>query len=59
MNFPDGLFPAEWQALAWVPFGAFLLWAAWTAPWRRLGDSAQSNVWLGYGFSEAWLTGRW
>lgn len=47
MNYPDGLFPAEWQMLAWLPLAACLLWAARTAPWRRLGDSLQSNAWLG------------
>lgn len=47
MNFPDGLFPAMWQALAWLPFTACLAWAVWKAPWKRLANGTQSNVWLG------------
>lgn len=47
MNFPDGLFGDGWS------FGAIpllvLIWA-WcirSAPWRRLADAGQLNVWLG------------
>lgn len=47
MNFPDGLFPATWQVLAWLPFTVCLAWAVWKAPWKRLANSTQSNVWLG------------
>jgi uncharacterized membrane protein len=47
MNFPEGLFSSAWT------FGAFMfllviwLWCLRTAPWRRLADSGQLNVWLG------------
>lgn len=47
MNFPDALFSDAWV------FGAVpLLLLVWIgclrfAPWRRLSDAAQSNIWLG------------
>ena len=47
MNFPDALFPEIWVFGAWLPWVAIWLWCLWTAPWKRLADSAQSNVWLG------------
>ncbi|HEY6896062.1 MAG TPA: energy-coupling factor ABC transporter permease [Rhodocyclaceae bacterium] len=47
MNFPAGLFPLSWQLAAFALLGAVVLWAALTAPWRRLADADQSNVWLG------------
>jgi uncharacterized membrane protein len=47
MNFPDALFPQAWALGAFLPVAAAWLWCFKTAPWRRLRDSAQLNVWLG------------
>ncbi len=47
MNFPDALFPQAWAFGAVLPLLLAWGWAVRTAPWRRLGDSVQSNVWLG------------
>jgi uncharacterized membrane protein len=47
MDFPDQLLPASvvWATnmLAW----ALLIYAAWSAPWRRLIRAEMLNVWLG------------
>ncbi|MBL8479432.1 MAG: energy-coupling factor ABC transporter permease [Sterolibacteriaceae bacterium] len=47
MNFPDALFPQAWALGAFVPLVVVWLWCIATAPWRRLADSGQLNVWLG------------
>ena len=47
MNFPEGLFSDGWTFGAYVPFVLILLWCLLTAPWKRLGDSHQLNVWMG------------
>lgn len=47
MNFPDALFPASWALGAFLPLGLVWLWCLHAAPWRRLRDAAQWNVWLG------------
>jgi uncharacterized membrane protein len=47
MNFPDALFPDTWQFAAFCIFVPVLLWCIATAPWRRLAESSQSNLWLG------------
>ncbi len=47
MNFPDGLFSDLWAYGAILPYALMLLWAIWTAPWRRLADSTLMNVWMG------------
>ena len=47
MTFPDALFPQAWALGAFLPLLAAWLWCAKTAPWKRLADSAQLNVWLG------------
>jgi len=47
VNFPDALFPQSWAFGAILPLLAIWLWCIVTAPWRRLADSGQSNVWLG------------
>lgn len=47
MNFPDALFPQAWALGAFLPLFAVWLWCLRTAPWRRLADSGQLNVWLG------------
>jgi len=45
MDFPAGLFPERWQVTAWLAFAPCLAWAVRRAPWRRLADPAQFNVW--------------
>jgi uncharacterized membrane protein len=47
MNFPDALFPQIWALGAFLPLIAAWLWCLGTAPWKRLADSTQLNVWLG------------
>ena len=47
MNFPDQLFSVSWIVGSFALFLPIVAWCVWTAPWRRLGDSAQLNVWLG------------
>ncbi len=47
MNFPNGLFGDFWAYLAFLPYAAMLFWALRTAPWKRLADSTQMNVWFG------------
>ncbi len=47
MNLPDNLLDPALHWLGWGLFAAVFLLALRRAPWGRLGDSAQSNVWLG------------
>jgi uncharacterized membrane protein len=47
MNFPDALLSPIWASGAFLCFLPVLIWSVATAPWVRLTDSAQSNVWLG------------
>ncbi len=47
MNFPDALFLQAWALGAFLPLLGAWLWCAKTAPWKRLADSGQLNVWLG------------
>ena len=47
MNFPDALFPQAWALGAFLPLCVIWLWCLRTAPWKRLADSVQLNVWLG------------
>lgn len=47
MNIPDTLLGEEWCWAAWVVWLLFFARSLWRAPWRRLGDSEQLNVWLG------------
>ncbi len=47
MNLPDHLLPPSWLWAGHVLFAVALLWAVYFAPWRRLKDSTQLNVWLG------------
>ncbi|HET7775199.1 MAG TPA: energy-coupling factor ABC transporter permease, partial [Azospira sp.] len=47
MNLPDSLLDPAWQWLGWGLFAAAFLLALVRAPWGRLADSTQSNVWLG------------
>lgn len=47
MNLPDKLFAAEW---CWFGFGLLALvlgFSFYRAPWKRLKDVEQLNVWLG------------
>ncbi|HTH41158.1 MAG TPA: energy-coupling factor ABC transporter permease [Rhodocyclaceae bacterium] len=47
MNFPDHLFSLSLTLLGNGLFLAVLVGAVWLAPWKRLADSTQLNVWLG------------
>ena len=47
MNFPDALFPQAWAFGAFLPLVVVWVWCLRTAPWQRLSDSGQLNVWLG------------
>lgn len=47
MNFPDALFSDWWAFGAVIPLLLVLAWCWRTAPWQRLADGGQSNVWLG------------
>jgi uncharacterized membrane protein len=47
MNFPADLFSDAWAYGAFVPLALVWLWCVRTAPWKRLADSGQLNVWLG------------
>jgi uncharacterized membrane protein len=47
MNFPEGLFTSVWEVGGFVLLGLVWLWCWRSAPWRRLADSGQLNVWLG------------
>lgn len=47
MNFPAGLFSDAWAFGAFLPLALVWLWCVRTAPWRRLAEDGQFNVWLG------------
>lgn len=47
MNFPEGLFANAWEVGGFVVLALVWLWCLRTAPWQRLADSGQLNVWLG------------
>ncbi len=47
MNFPDNLLPLDWLWPGWGLFVLAFFWAIRTAPWKRLTDPSQINVWLG------------
>ncbi len=47
MNFPDGLFPEAWQWAAWLLLLPAALWAACSAPWKRINGAGASHVWFG------------
>lgn len=47
MNIPDTLLGEEWCWAAWVVWLPFFARSLWRAPWCRLADSEQLNVWLG------------
>ncbi len=47
MNLPDNLLPPGWYWTGQGLFALVLFWAVRTAPWSRLKDASQLNVWLG------------
>lgn len=47
MNLPDTLLGEEWYWAAWVVWLLFFARSVWRAPWGRLKDSEQLNLWLG------------
>lgn len=47
MNFPDGLFPETWQWAAWLLLLPAVVWAARSAPWKRINGACASHVWFG------------
>lgn len=47
MNLPDDLLPQGWYWLGYALFVPALAYEVWRAPWHRLRDPAQLNVWLG------------
>ncbi|UCV06385.1 energy-coupling factor ABC transporter permease [Dechloromonas denitrificans] len=47
MNLPDTLLGEEWYWAAWVVWLLFFARSVWRAPWGRLTDSEQLNLWLG------------
>ena len=47
MNLPSHLLPSLWLWAGDALFAPVLLWAIRTAPWQRLKNSTQLNVWLG------------
>lgn len=47
MNLPDTLLDEGWYWVAWATWLLFFARSIWLAPWRRLKDSTQLNVWLG------------
>jgi uncharacterized membrane protein len=47
VNWTDNLLAEGWYWAAWAVWLVFFARSVWRAPWRRLGDSGQMNVWLG------------
>ncbi|MDD2884702.1 MAG: energy-coupling factor ABC transporter permease [Dechloromonas sp.] len=47
MNLTDTLLGETWYWAAWLIWLPFFARSLWRAPWRRLRDSEQLNVWLG------------
>lgn len=47
MNFPAGLFPAEWSIAAFFALVIVMAWCVRAARWRRLAEGNQSGVWGG------------
>lgn len=47
MNIPDNLLDEWWYWAAWIVWLPLLVRSIRRAPWGRLKDSEQSNVWLG------------
>lgn len=47
MNLTDNLLNDGWYWAAWAVWFLFIVRSVWRAPWKRLADSTQLNVWLG------------
>ncbi|MBU1365491.1 MAG: energy-coupling factor ABC transporter permease [Gammaproteobacteria bacterium] len=47
MNLTDTLMGEGWYWAAWIAWVLFFAHSLWRAPWVRLKDSEQLNVWLG------------
>lgn len=47
MNLTDNLLGDGWYWTAWAVWVPLFVRSVWRAPWRRLADSTQLNVWLG------------
>lgn len=47
MDLTDNLLDEAWYWMAWAVWVPLFVRAAWRAPWRRLADAEQLNVWLG------------
>ena len=47
MNLPDTLLGEGWYWAAWAVWVPLFARSVWRAPWSRLKDSEQLNVWLG------------
>ncbi len=47
MNLTDNLLGEGWYWVAWAIWVPLFARCIWRAPWKRLGDSEQLNVWLG------------
>ncbi|WP_306604175.1 energy-coupling factor ABC transporter permease [Azonexus sp.] len=47
MNLTDNLLGEMWYWVAWGAWLPLFARSIWLAPWRRLADSEQSNVWFG------------
>ncbi|NTV10435.1 MAG: hypothetical protein HGA47_06625 [Zoogloea sp.] len=47
MNLPAGLFATDWHVAAALLCALAIAWCLRKAPWERLRDSVQLNVWLG------------
>ena len=47
MNLPDTLLGEGWYWVAWAVWVPLFFRSVWQAPWLRLKDSEQLNVWLG------------
>lgn len=47
MNLTDTLLGEAWYWAAWAVWLPLFARCVWRAPWARLGDSEQLNVWLG------------
>jgi uncharacterized membrane protein len=47
VNIPDALLGETWCWVAWAAWLLLFARSVWRAPWGRLRDSEQLNVWLG------------
>lgn len=47
MNLTDNLLGETWYWAAWLVWIPLFAHSVWRAPWKRLVDSEQSNLWLG------------